>query len=199
MVLLAAALPLSQPALAAGWEVIRATDFLDTQVVNNDGEVLGEVHELAIDARSGRVHYVVLEVGGFLGINEKLIPYPVSALSPGPGDARVVLDVRPEQLAHAAGFPRDRWPAWTDRVWERADAPRPRCTRLLACSPAIRRSSSRSIHPVQIAASSSTAGRCRPRGLCRSGSAISDKASQCSRCPPPRPASIETAHWRALP
>jgi hypothetical protein len=125
VVLLAAALPLSQPALAAGWEVIRATDFLDTQVVNNDGEVLGEVHELAIDARSGRVHYVVLEVGGFLGINEKLIPYPVSALSPGPGDARVVLDVRPEQLAHAAGFPRDRWPAWTDRVWERADAPRP--------------------------------------------------------------------------
>lgn len=121
--LFAAALLLFRPALGAGWEIIRATDFLDTKVVNNDGEVLGEVHELVIDARTGRVHYAVLAVGGFLGINEKLIPYPVSALSPGPEDERVVLDVQPAQLADAAGFERDRWPAWNDPVWDRAAAP----------------------------------------------------------------------------
>jgi sporulation protein YlmC with PRC-barrel domain len=116
---------LSTLALAASWEMIRATDFLDTEVVNNDGEAVGEVRELVIDMRTGRVHYVVLEVGGVLGLGEKLIPYPVSALSPGPRDDRVVLDVRPETLADAAGFERDRWPAWNDPIWDRAERPHP--------------------------------------------------------------------------
>jgi sporulation protein YlmC with PRC-barrel domain len=121
LLLAAAALSVSRLAPGAGWDLIRATAFLQTVVVDNHGERIGEVHELVLDVRNGRVHYAVLEVGGFLGINEKLIPYPVSALSPGPDDERVVLDVRPEQLADATGFERDHWPAWNDPVWDRAE------------------------------------------------------------------------------
>lgn len=122
--LFAAALALSIPtALSASpsaWEMIRATDFLETEVVNSDGEVVGEIDELVIDMRTGRLHYAVLAVGGVLGLGERLIPYPVSALSPGPDDQRVVLDAKPAELADAAGFPRDRWPAWNDPVWDKA-------------------------------------------------------------------------------
>jgi sporulation protein YlmC with PRC-barrel domain len=124
-ILMSAALALSVPSIqAAEWSEMRATDLLERKVVNRQGEALGELRELMIDMRTGRLHYAVLELGGTLGINEKLIPYPVSALSPGQNGETVILDVQPEALADAAGFERDRWPAWNDPVWDKAERPR---------------------------------------------------------------------------
>ena len=100
---------------------VRASALLEKEVVDPQGEELGDVHELVIDMRSGGLHFVVLEMGGVLGLGGKLIPWPPSKLSPGRESDKLVLDVRPEALAEAAGFERDRWPPWTDPLWHRAE------------------------------------------------------------------------------
>ena len=51
----------------------------DKEVFTPDGKGIGEIDDLLID-QSGRVVAVIIEVGGFLGIREKRIAVPMSAL-----------------------------------------------------------------------------------------------------------------------
>ena len=64
-------------AAAAGvWKYSELKGF-DVQTPN--GDKLGDIKELAIDT-AGRVNYVVLSVGGFLGIGDRLVAAPWDAL-----------------------------------------------------------------------------------------------------------------------
>ncbi len=51
----------------------------EKEVYTPDGQGIGEIDDLLID-QSGRVVAVVIEVGGFLGIREKRIAVPMTAL-----------------------------------------------------------------------------------------------------------------------
>ena len=59
---------------------IKASSIIGTNVVNPDGEMLGDVKEIVIDPRTGRVAYAVVSFGGFLGMGTKLFAIPFSAL-----------------------------------------------------------------------------------------------------------------------
>src|SRR4051794_5633326 len=50
-----------------GPEVMAASDFEGEDVVNREGETLGDIEEIMLDVRSGRIAYAVLGAGGFLG------------------------------------------------------------------------------------------------------------------------------------
>jgi sporulation protein YlmC with PRC-barrel domain len=89
-------------AQAGDWEGMRATQFLDAQVVNRQGEKVGAIRELVINMGTGRVHYAVLA-------SDELIPWPLRALSPG-RNGNVVLDVRPNEL----------WPSRNQPAWDQA-------------------------------------------------------------------------------
>lgn len=56
--------------------LIAATKVTNAHVYNADGDKLGWLDEVVIDKRSGRVEYVVLAIGGFLGLGERYIPIP---------------------------------------------------------------------------------------------------------------------------
>src|SRR5687767_5967111 len=43
---------------------------------NTDGQELGKVHDFVLDMRSGRVQYVILRSGGFLGIKTRMRAVP---------------------------------------------------------------------------------------------------------------------------
>lgn len=47
-----------------------------TYVLSADGAYSGQVRDLSIDKRSGRVEYVLVARGGFLGFSEKLYALP---------------------------------------------------------------------------------------------------------------------------
>src|SRR6478735_332154 len=51
---------------------VKLNDLLGMTVKNKQGETLGKVEELAIDAESGRIVQVVLSTGGYLGIGDTL-------------------------------------------------------------------------------------------------------------------------------
>ncbi len=55
------------------------------KVKNLQNVNLGKVEDLAFDPHSGKISCLVLSVGGFLGLNEKYIAVPLTALTPAPG------------------------------------------------------------------------------------------------------------------
>lgn len=101
----------------------RATELKGADVKNAAGEDLGDIQEIAIDA-NGRVSYVTLSVGGFLGIGDRLVAVPFDSLkfsrSGDKSDKKLItLATTKEQLERAPEFKRgkDHSAAMCDPKW----------------------------------------------------------------------------------
>jgi sporulation protein YlmC with PRC-barrel domain len=57
----------------------RASKFIGTRVTGANNESIGEINDVLMD-QSGRAHAVIIGVGGFLGIGEKDVAVPMTAL-----------------------------------------------------------------------------------------------------------------------
>lgn len=96
-----AATPASPAAYA-----LRATDYVGRSVQGRDGEALGTIEDLVIGQDRRAVHAIVA-VGGFLGIQGRLVAVPVADLAlSGPKQYRLALSR--EQIAAQPAFD---WPA----------------------------------------------------------------------------------------
>jgi uncharacterized protein YrrD len=92
--------------------------LIGESVVNERNEDLGKIHELVLDAQSGRVAYAVLSFGGFLGMGTKLFAMPWGAFEFSSTEDKLVLNVDKEKLKSAPGFEKDaKWPDFADRAW----------------------------------------------------------------------------------
>ena len=60
--------------------VISASKVTGTNVYNTDGDQLGEIHDVMLDKRSGKIAYAVMSFGGLLGIGERYHPLPWATL-----------------------------------------------------------------------------------------------------------------------
>lgn len=91
---------------------IRMSRLNGMPVQNAQGEDIGEVKDIVVDANSGEVAYVALSHGGFLGIGEDLFAYPVARFEMGAQGETLVLkgDVTQEQLEEREGFNDGNWP-----------------------------------------------------------------------------------------
>jgi sporulation protein YlmC with PRC-barrel domain len=77
-------------------EGLRASQIIDQIVKNGQDEQLGEVDDL-IMSRNGKIKKVILSVGGFLGIGDRLVAAPFRSLQiRGKGD--IVYNVTKQQL-----------------------------------------------------------------------------------------------------
>jgi hypothetical protein len=81
------------------------------------GEYLGDIKEIMLDMRTGRVAYAVLSFGGFLGLGGKLFAVPWAALTLDTENKRFALDVDKARLSSAPGFVKDKWPNMADAEW----------------------------------------------------------------------------------
>jgi hypothetical protein len=80
--------------------------YIDAPVQNSSGERVGEVNDLVFD-KAGHISTVVLGVGGFLGIGEKNVAVPFTALTYGAGSdgARtIVIALSKDALKQAPSF-----------------------------------------------------------------------------------------------
>ncbi|HUF74153.1 MAG TPA: PRC-barrel domain-containing protein [Gammaproteobacteria bacterium] len=100
-----------------GPEVMGAETLVGNDVYNDDDEDVGEIKEIMLDMRSGRVAYAVLSFGGFLGMGNKLFAVPWDALKLDTENKRFTLSVAKDRLKEAPGFDRDHWPNMADKLW----------------------------------------------------------------------------------
>jgi sporulation protein YlmC with PRC-barrel domain len=98
---------------------VKASSIIGTDVVNPTGDNLGDIKEVVIDPRTGRVAYGVVSFGGFLGMGTKLFAIPFSALAYDGAKNEYVLDVSKERLKAAPGFDADHWPSMSEEKWNR--------------------------------------------------------------------------------
>ncbi len=100
-----------------GPDLMGADTLIGNDVYNHNEEELGDIKEIMLDVRSGRVSYAVLSYGGFLGMGEKLFAVPWSALTLDTVNKRFLLNVEKERLENAPGFDKDSWPNMADESW----------------------------------------------------------------------------------
>ncbi len=96
----------------------RASEIAGMKVRNGANKELGSVKDTVIDVRAGKVRYVALSYGGFLGLGDKLFAVPFDALIHHhgvSGDAHYfVLNIDEETLKQSPGFDQDTWPNFAD-------------------------------------------------------------------------------------
>jgi len=100
-----------------GPELMGADTLIGNDVVNAKDEDLGDIKEIMLDMRSGKVGYAVLAYGGFLGMGEKLFAVPWNALTLDTEKKRFVLGVEQDRLKDAPGFDKNHWPDMSDQSW----------------------------------------------------------------------------------
>ncbi|HEX6318586.1 MAG TPA: PRC-barrel domain-containing protein [Burkholderiales bacterium] len=94
----------------ATWYDIRASELIGKEVAGKDGQPLGEVEDVAIDVRSGRMPHVILSFGGVADLGDKLFVFPANAFGRDETKDRLVLNVERDQLKRSRGFDRSNWP-----------------------------------------------------------------------------------------
>lgn len=102
-------------------KVNKASNLIGMNVRNAQDERLGEIKDLVVDLRSGRVAYAVLSVGGFLGIGDKYVAIPPNAFSFSADDDKLVLNADKARIENAPGFAKSSWPDLNSPEW-RADS-----------------------------------------------------------------------------
>mgnify|MGYP001350335567 CR=1 FL=1 len=98
----------------------RASKLIGKNLQNEAGESVGEVNDIVLDANSGKVRYLAVTYGGFLGLGNKMFAVPYEAITCRPdSDDRdetvLILDVTQKQLEGAVGFDEDNWPNFADK------------------------------------------------------------------------------------
>jgi len=112
----------------------RATELKGTDVKTPSGEKLGDLKEVAIDS-NGRVSFVAVSVGGFLGVGDRLVAVPWDALNFSAGGDKgdkqlITLASTKKQLEGAPQFKEGKDnsvemcdPKWIGRLYEYYGSP----------------------------------------------------------------------------
>ena len=109
---------IADPAAFSGL-AIKTSNIIGTNVVSPKNEDLGKVEEVVIDVFNGRIAYLILSFGGFLGMGGKLYAVPWKALHYDNELGVYVLNLAKEQIERAPGFEKETWPEFTDERWNR--------------------------------------------------------------------------------
>ncbi len=110
---------------------IRVSQLLGYNLQNSQGESVGEIKDIVMDSRTGKIRYAAVTYGGFLGVGNKLFAVPFDAIkvqvdrndlddrdgNVDSDDYVLVLDVTQQQLEGQQGFDEDNWPNMADRQW----------------------------------------------------------------------------------
>ncbi|MCA9114201.1 MAG: PRC-barrel domain-containing protein [Planctomycetaceae bacterium] len=99
---------------------LSASSLTGDSIKNRQDETLGSVHDIMIDCDSGRVAYVVMSSGGFLGMGDKLFAIPMSALQLDRQSKCLRLDATKATFENAEGFDQNNWPDMASAQWETA-------------------------------------------------------------------------------
>lgn len=85
-----------------------ADELIGRDVVNANGEQVGDIEDIVMDAQ-GEAMYAVVSVGGFLGMGEKEVALPFDQLRLGADDAILMSEQSEEQLEQMPAYEETRY------------------------------------------------------------------------------------------
>jgi sporulation protein YlmC with PRC-barrel domain len=80
----------------------RASKLIGSKVYKGDTSI-GQIEDVLVDLDNATVAAVILSVGGFVGIGDKLVAVPVNQIKVGK-EAKFTTDLTKEQLSSAPAF-----------------------------------------------------------------------------------------------
>lgn len=90
---------------------LAVSSLIGDNIFNAEGEALGKIRDMMVDLTEGKIEYIVIEFGGFLGLNQKYFAVPFKALSPASEHRHsFILNETKESLKRYPGFDKDHWP-----------------------------------------------------------------------------------------
>lgn len=96
---------------------LTATSIIGDKVESPEGDDLGRIDNLMINVQSGKIDYVVIEYGAFLGLGGKLFAIPFDELRPAPGRNLFILNRDEDYLKNSPGFDKTHWPDTNDHTY----------------------------------------------------------------------------------
>lgn len=96
---------------ATSW---RASNVIGLDVKNANSETIGDVEDIVLDMKDGKVIAVIISSGGFLGIGESFSAVPLSVLRYDEQAEGFKTSLTKEQLDKAPQFKADEWPDYND-------------------------------------------------------------------------------------
>lgn len=100
-----------------GPALMGANTLIGDKVHNLQEEHLGDIKEIMLDMRSGKIAYAVLSFGGVFSIGEKLLAVPWSSLKLDTDKQCFILNVSKARFEDAPGFNSKNWPNMADLAW----------------------------------------------------------------------------------
>lgn len=89
---------------------ISALAVIGDTVKDKTGKRAGKIENIVFDLTTSTVSYIVLSVGGFAGIGDKLFALPLTALAFDPADRSFIVDEEVKVLKKKKGFNQHNWP-----------------------------------------------------------------------------------------
>jgi sporulation protein YlmC with PRC-barrel domain len=89
---------------------LTASSIIGDKVHDEKDASMGKIEDIMIDITTGRIDYVVIELGGFLGIGVKYFAIPFNMLQVNAEKRLFVFKGERERLEKAPGFDLDHWP-----------------------------------------------------------------------------------------
>ncbi len=99
---------------------LTASSIIGDEVLSRGGEKLGKINDIMIELASGKMEYIVIELGGFLGIGEKYFAVPFALLKVDTKNEAFIFDQTKEALHAAPGFDKDHWPETNSHEFDNA-------------------------------------------------------------------------------
>lgn len=106
-----------QPATNETTDLISSDKVQGTVVYSGAGEKLGSIYNLMVDKRSGRVTYVVMSFGGFLGMGANYHPLPWDQLTYDRTKGGYIVNLNREQLEGAPVYSDAEAAMWNDPAY----------------------------------------------------------------------------------
>ncbi|MDP3560339.1 MAG: PRC-barrel domain-containing protein [Legionellaceae bacterium] len=97
--------------------VVNVNDVISLKVENNQGKDLGKIEAIMLHKVSGKVAYLVLTYGGFLGMGNKLFALPWDVFTYDATRDCLMISLSEEKLKNSPGFDKANWPDMSDQAW----------------------------------------------------------------------------------
>ena len=86
-------------------------------LVNEQGQDLGQVQNFVIDMQAGRIAFVIVAFGGMLGISDKWFAVPWEIMTWSPEKRKFMVDMPQNVLEKAPGMNKDKWMEEINSDW----------------------------------------------------------------------------------